>query len=58
MERETEILKNKGSEYFGDVTFTWFWNFSMSQIKKNTDVLVWEVTERYIDRLSLDRTKK
>lgn len=37
--------------YWKKVSFSHIWQFHMSNISSNTDIVVWECAERYIDRL-------
>ncbi len=38
------------NKYFGKVSYSGIWTYSMSMVTKGTDVVVWEGAERYLDR--------
>lgn len=43
-------MTGQADKYFGKVLYSGIWEFKMSQIRKGTDVVVWEGAERYLDR--------
>ena len=45
-------MAGQADKYFGKVSYSGIWEFKMSQIRKGTDVVVWEGAERYLDRFS------
>lgn len=43
-------MVGQADKYFGKVSYSGVWEYSMRKINKNTDIVVWEGAERYLDR--------